>query len=373
MRISHVVENLNRGGLERVVIDLAKAQAATGHDCQVICLFEAGSLAPELASHGIPVIACGKRDGADLRAIWRLRRALAAQRTEVLHSHNDIPHYYAMVAALGLGLRRVVNTRHGMGGSNPASRRERLFRQSMRWTDVAVAVSEAAGRRLADVGLVPPHKLHVLPNGIRAHAFRERDPQSRAQLATSLGLAPDTQLVGFVGRLNWAKDLGTMIAAFAHVHARRDDVALVLVGEGGDRSALETAIAQAGVGDHVFLLGDRSDVHELLPAFSMFAMSSISEGYSIALLEACACALPIVATRVGGNSEIVTDGVNGLVVPPRDPEALAAAIDNLLDDPRRAAEMGRAGRAWLLSNATFEVMASRYRDVYANGHANGRA
>ena len=101
----------------------------------------------------------------------------------------------------------------------------------------------------------------------------------------------------------------------------------------------------------------------------MFAMSSISEGYSIALLEACACALPIVATRVGGNGEIVSDGVNGLLVPASDPGALANAIDTLLGDPERAAEMGRAGRAWLLSNATFEVMASRYLDVYANGRA----
>lgn len=368
MRISHVVENLNRGGLERVVIDLAKAQATAGHDCQVVCLFEAGWLAQELTSHGIPVIACDKRQGADPRAIWRLRCALTSQRTEVLHSHNGVPHYYAMVAALGLGLRRVVNTSHGMGSSNSASRREWLFRQSMRRTDVAVAVSEAAGQRLADISAVPPHKLHVLPNGIRAHAFHERDPRLRAQLATSLGLAPETQLVGFVGRLNWAKDLGTLIAAFAHILARRDDVALVLVGEGEDRSALEAAITQVGVSDRVFMLGDRGDVPDLLPAFSMFAMSSISEGYSIALLEACACALPIVTTRVGGNSEIVTDGVNGLVVPPRAPEALAAAIDSLLDDPRRAAEMGRAGRAWLLSNATFEVMASRYLDVYANGH-----
>lgn len=369
MRISHIVDNLNRGGLERVVIDLARSQADAGHDCQVVCLFEAGSLAGELASHGIPVIACGKRKGADPRAVWRLRQALASQRTEVLHSHNGIPHYYAMVAALGLGLRRVVNTRHGMGDASPATRREWLFRQSMHWTDVAVAVSRAAGQRLADSGLVPPHKLHVLPNGIRARSFRERDAGLRAQLAARLGLAPDTRLVGFVGRLNWAKDLGTMVAAFAQVQARHHDVALVLVGEGDDRALVEAAIAQAGIGNRVFMLGDRNDVPELLPAFSMFAMSSISEGYSIALLEACACALPIVATRVGGNGEIVSDGVNGLLVPASDPAALANAIDTLLGDPERAAQMGRAGRAWLLSNATFEVMASRYLDVYANGRA----
>jgi len=369
MRISHVVENLDRGGLERVVIDLATAQVAAGHECQVICLYEAGSLAGELTSAGIRVAACGKRDGADLRAIWRLRRALARQRADVLHSHNSIAHYYAMVAAFGLGLGRIVNTRHGMGAATPASRREWLFRQSLRWTDLAVAVSGAAGRQLTDYGVVPARKMRVVPNGIHAQPFRVRDPGLRARLAVHLGLAPDTELIGFVGRLNWAKDLQTLLAAFAQLHGHRNDVALVLVGEGSERAAIEASVARLGIGDRVVLLGDRSDVPQLLPAFTMFAMSSVSEGYSIALLEACACALPIVVTDVGGNGEIVTDGVNGLVVPPRDPGAFAAAIQALLDDPARAAEMGRAGRDWLLSHGTFEVMSSRYLDAYAPGPA----
>lgn len=369
MRISHVVENLNRGGLERVVIDLAKAQAAAGHQCQVICLFEKGGLAGELEQAGIPVVACNKRDGADFGAIRRLRKALAAQRTEVLHSHNGIPHYYALVAALGLGLRRIVNTRHGMGDVNPSSRREWLFRQSMRLTDVAVAVSEAAGDRLADTGTVDRRRLRIVPNGIHPEPFQTRNDEARMALARSLGLPEQTRLVGFVGRLNWAKDLGTLVSAFAYAAATREDVALVLAGEGGDRGLIEEAIDQAGIGHRVFLLGDRSDVPQLLPAFSMFAMSSISEGYSIALLEACACALPIVVTGVGGNPEIVADGVNGFVVPARDPEALATAMGRLLDDPARAEAMGQAGRAWLMANATFDVMAARYLEVYGGGVA----
>lgn len=368
MRISHVVENLNRGGLERVVIDLARAQAAAGHDCQVICLYDKGGLAGELEAVGVPVIAAEKRDGADLRAIGRIRSALRAHRTQVLHSHNGIPHYYAMVAALGLGVRRVVNTRHGMGDVNPSSRREWLFKQSMRLTDVAVAVSEAAGKRLADTGTVPASKLQVIPNGIGVGRFQLRNDAARQELARGLGLAPETRLVGFVGRLNWAKDLETMVAAFAQVRAQRDDVALVLIGEGGERAAVEAAITETGLEHAVFLLGDRSDVPQLLPAFTLFAMSSISEGYSIALLEACASALPIVATQVGGNGEIVTDGSNGLIVPARDPRALGQAMLTVLDDPERAQRMGLAGRDWLLATATFEVMAARYQAVYDAGH-----
>ena len=366
MRISHVVENLNRGGLERVVIDLAKAQAAAGHGCQVICLYDKGSLADELEAVGVPVVAAQKRDGADLRAIRRIRQALRAHRSQVLHSHNGIPHYYAMVAALGLGVQRTVNTRHGMGDINPSSRW--LFKQSIRLTDVVVAVSEAAGRRLADTGTVPASKLRVIPNGIHVEPFQVRNDDARRHLAQALGFAPETRLIGFVGRLNWAKDLETMIAAFAQVRARYDDVALVLVGEGGERGLVEAAIDKADLQRDVVLLGDRSDVPQLLPAFWLFAMSSISEGYSIALLEACASALPIVATRVGGNGEIVADGSNGLVVPPRDPQALANAMIAVLADPERARAMGQAGRDWLLANATFEVMTARYEAVYDIGN-----
>ena len=115
LRISHVVENLNRGGLERVVIDLARAQRGMGHDCQVVCLFEAGSLAGELAAAGVPVHACGKRGGLDLGAIARLRGHLRQHRTQVLHTHNPAPHYYGAVAALLERTERLVNTRHGMG------------------------------------------------------------------------------------------------------------------------------------------------------------------------------------------------------------------------------------------------------------------
>lgn len=374
MNITHVVENLNRGGLERVVIELAKAQRAAGHDVQVVCLYDRGGLAGELDAAGIPVRAIGKRDGIDLRALWRLRRAIGRHGTQVLHSHNSIPHYYAVFATLGRRFRRVVNTRHGMGDINPSSRREWLFRQSMRWTDVAATVCEAARTRLAEIAAAPPEKLRAVPNGIHVERFRAAGHGSRARLVAGLGLPPGTHLVGFVGRLNWAKDLTTLVRAFALVAARRDDVALVLVGDGEEREALAGEVARAGLGDRVRLLGDRSDVPDLLSGFDLFAMSSISEGYSIALLEACASGLPVVATDVGGNREIVRDGHHGLLVPARDPDALATALVALLADPERRAAMAGAARRWALAEATFQAMAARYQSLYADGLAPaGRA
>src|SRR3546814_4510422 len=157
--------------------------------------------------------------------------------------------------------------------SSDLSRREWLFRQAMRLTDVAVAVSKAAGQRLVELKSTPPDKLRIVPNGIHAGPFRERNDAERARLAGSLGLPSTTKLVGFVGRLNWAKDLVILVDAFARVCASRSDAALVLVGEGEERAAIEAALARAGIGDRVFLLGDRGDVPAPLPAFSMFAMS----------------------------------------------------------------------------------------------------
>jgi glycosyltransferase involved in cell wall biosynthesis len=364
-RITHVVENLNRGGLERVVIDLARAQHEAGCVVQVACLFERGSLAGELEGAGVAVHPCGKRAGLDLRAIGRLRALLRAQRTEVLHTHNAVAHYHAVLASLGMRPRATVNTRHGMGVQQASGRREWLFRRALARTDVVATVCEAARAQVAAAGLVPAAKLVAVPNGIRLEAFNPGGAAERAALAEELGLPPGTQIVGAVGRLNEAKDPQGMVEAFRILHATRPGTALAWVGDGALRAGFEAAASAAGVADRVRALGDRSDVPRLLRGFDVYAMSSRTEGYSIALLEACAAGLPIVATDVGGNREIVADGTNGRLVPAGDPAALAAALGGLLDDPPRAAAMGAAGRAWVDVHGSLTAMARRYAGLYA--------
>lgn len=369
MRISHVVENLNRGGLERAVIDLIGAQRALGHACQVICLFEPGSLAEELLQHGVPVHACCKQRGFDFAAIGRMRRHLRDHASEVLHTHNAVAHYHAVLAGFGLPIRCTINTRHGMGGLATGSRREWIYRRSLARTDFVVTVCEAAKRDMLDRGAVPASKLLAVANGIRVDQFALADVASRAAQVESLGLPVGTRVVGTVGRLNWAKDHSSLIAAFAKLHAQVADTALVIVGDGELRVGLQKQVDQSGIADRIFLLGDRSDVRELLRGFDLFAMSSLTEGYSIALLEACAAGLPIVATDVGGNAEIVRDGINGMLVPARSEDALAEALIQLLNDPQRMAGMGKASRAWVLDEGSFTTMAARYDAVYAMKHS----
>lgn len=364
MNITHVVENLNRGGLERMVLELVKLQHRQGHRCQVICLFEPGSQAHELDALGIPVTGCHKRRGLDLRALARARRLIQRHDTDVLHTHNAVAHYLAVLASFRLGIRRVINTRHGMGINQRTGRREWLYRRALTRTDTVVTVCEAARRDAVSLGIVPLPMATVVPNGIAVESFAPASAAMRQRLRQLLGLDEHHTLIGNVGRLNWAKDQVGLIRAFRHLHAQRADTALVLIGDGELRAQLQQCAEQEGVRDSVYFLGDRTDVHELLQGLDLFVLSSLSEGYSMALLEACAVALPIVATDVGGNAEIVHDGHTGRLVPPGDQLALADAMLALLREPQQASACGRAAREWVEAYGSLETMAGRYALLY---------
>ncbi len=366
MKIVHFVENLERGGLERTVIDLIGAQRDAGHECSVVCLYEQGLLADELIAAGVAVDACGKQQGLDMRAVRHARRLLKETPGAVLHTHNATAHYHAVLASIGLPLQRIINTRHGMGETVHGGRGEWLYRRSMRLTDYAVAVCEAARERFGRSGVRPRIRLLSIPNGIRVDGFSATSTAVREALATGLGLPAGTRIIGTVGRLEPVKDQATLIRAFRLVHARLPDTALVVVGDGSLRQQLEQVAAAEGVIDAVRFLGDRNDVARLLQGMDLFALSSLSEGYSIALLEACAVGLPIVATAVGGNAEIVRNGINGVLVPSRDVQALADSIADVLQSPLRAEGMGNAGHAWVQKEGSFTTMSERYMRLYAS-------
>ncbi|TCV97616.1 glycosyltransferase involved in cell wall biosynthesis [Luteibacter rhizovicinus] len=371
MNITHVVESLARGGLERMVIELVKLQHREGHRCQVICLFDAGSLAHELEELGIPVTACGKQEGIDMRALGRVRELVRAHGTRILHTHNAVAHYQAVLATCGLRLR-VINTRHGMGGNRRARRREWFYRRALVRTNAVVAVCEAARSDAVRRGIVPRSKALVVPNGIDVGSFPTTTTAMRERLKRILLLPDHAQIIGTVGRLNWAKDQVNLIRAFRHVHDRRPDSALVLIGDGELREELEQYAVAEGVGGSVHFLGDRNDVRELLQGLDLFVLSSISEGYSMALLEACATGLPIIATDVGGNSEIVFDGRTGHLVPARDACALAEGMLELLRDEPQARRFGVAARDWVERHGSLAAMASRYGALYDDLPCDGR-
>jgi glycosyltransferase involved in cell wall biosynthesis len=364
MNIVHVVESLDVGGLERVVLSLVAWQLQQGHRSRIVCLFHEGALATEARASGIDVVAVGKQVGFDWRALRLLRAELSRGAADVMHTHNAVTHYYAALSGLGLGLARIVNTRHGMGALHGSLRLDRLYRGALMGTHAAVSVCRAVQERFVSTGVIPASKARVVANGVLMDKIGPRHVAAKAALMTQLGRPPGAVVLGTVGRLSRVKDHGNLLLAVRDLKAQGQPVELVVVGDGDTRLALQAQAQALGLGDCVHFLGMRQDVAQLLSAFDVFVLSSISEGYSLALVEAAAAALPIVATRVGGNADIVHDHSNGLLVPAQDHVALAAAIGRLAADAALREQMGQAGRAWALKHGTVDAMGSAYQRLY---------
>lgn len=357
--VMHVVENLNMGGAERVVIDLVQAQQARGIDCTVVCLFDAGVLAPELAVSHTEVIALGKRPGLDRNVLGALRALVRTRRPDVIHTHNAVPHYYAVLATLGLSVRRI-NTRHGMGDFLGNRKQRWLYRLAMLATYRACCVCDAAREQFVRAGMMPARKAVTVYNGLPLARFSEN---GRGALRELLSLGDDARVLLTVGRLNPAKEQQRLIDAFTRLAPAHPDLHLVLVGDGPERAALQAAADRQPCAERIHFTGARSDVPALLRDAAVFALSSRTEGFSIALLEAGCAALPVVATAVGGNGEIIADGERGVLVPAGDSAALASAIETLLA-PEPGKRYGDTLARWVADHCSVEVMATRYQQVY---------
>jgi glycosyltransferase involved in cell wall biosynthesis len=240
------------------------------------------------------------------------------------------------------------------------SRKHRVpFFHALEAVDHVITVSQAQRRTYERIG-VPPERMTTVPNGVRP---RGPGPGPRAARA-ALGLDPEQPVVLTVGRLAVMKGQDALVAAAALLAPRFPDAAVVLLGSGHLHDSLRAQADGLGVGDGVHLPGHRADARALLDAADVFVLPSRHEGMPLALLEAMDAGLPVVATRVPGCTEVVVDGVTGLLVPPEDPPALAAAIARLLADPALGRRMARAGRLRYLESFTSASMAARTAAVY---------
>jgi glycosyltransferase involved in cell wall biosynthesis len=219
--------------------------------------------------------------------------------------------------------------------------------------------------------LAPAVKLHVVRNGIDLRAcFSTNHARSNARAA--LGLDPQALVVGTVGRLNPAKNHARLVEAFAILRANHAGSRLVIVGGGALHETIRKQVIDAGLADAVLMTGDRSDVTALLPAFDVFALTSDTEGYSVALLEAGAAALPCVVSDVGGNAEIIQDGITGVVVRTPDSGAFAAAFETLAADSVLRRRLGQAARTWVEENGSVTAMVRAYDQFYGFALAGSR-
>lgn len=353
LRVVHLGTETGWRGGERQQVWLATGLRERGHYCLMICngKGEMARRAPELNLETRPVPVRGE---IGLRSVTRTAATLREFEPHVVHLHDAHAVLIGSLAAKLAGSPAVV-----------ASRRVD-FRINSRWKytwaiDRIIAISAAVRDVLIDCG-VPAGNVSVVPSGIDLSRFEGLPPRAEARRA--LGIADDQLALGMVAALTDHKGHRFLLEAWPQVIAAEPRARLLLAGAGELEEELERSVADLGIGDSVRFLGFHSDVAGLLAALDLFVLSSHLEGLCTSLMDAMAAGLAVVATTAGGIPEVVDDGHTGVLVPPRDPEALAGAVLEVLGDPDRRRRMGEAGRETARARFGCEKMVEGTLEVY---------
>lgn len=363
MRILFLSTSMGMGGADSQLMAAAQELRSRGHEVMIVSLTPLGQMGLESRELGIPTQSLEMRRGfPDPRGLVRLASLVRSYRPDVVHSHMVHANLLARALRLVVPVRALVSTIHNIyeGGA--------LRMAAYRWTNALVdhmtAVSEAAAQRFVKDGIVPKEILRVIPNGVDLDRMATPPAGARESLRRELGVE-DTFVWLAVGRFEIAKDYPNMLRAFARVRERAPSAVLLLVGKGSLQAETEALVARLGLGDAVRFLGVRNDVPAVMSAADGYVMSSAWEGMPMVLLEAAAAGLPIVATSVGGNHEVILEEESGFLVPPRDHEALAAAmlrLGGLGEGERR--RMGVRGREHIRAHYGVQRVADRWEELY---------
>ncbi len=364
IHIQHVLLSLKPGGLENGVVNVVNRLDPERFRSSVCCLQTSGEFAERITRSDVAVHQMGLRKGNDPMMPLRLARLFRRTRADIVHTRNAEAFFYGAVAARMAGVGAIIHSEHGRTLPD-TFRRMALQRWLAPLAKVTFAVSEQLRIDLVKHVRLTNGRVQVIYNGVDLGRFASTD---RARARALLGVGQARTVVGSVGRLAAVKNYKLLVRAIAGI----PDVDLVLIGDGPQRADIEAAAAAAGVSERVRLLGHREDVAELLPGLDVFVLPSLSEGMSNTLLEAMACGLPVVASRVGGNVELVGDGVNGMLFPSEDAEALSVALRSLCGDTGLRAAMGAQGKQRATEQFGIDAMIDRYESIYADAIARPR-
>jgi sugar transferase (PEP-CTERM/EpsH1 system associated) len=367
--IVHVIHRFGIGGLENGVVNLINHMPEERYRHAIVCLQGYTDFRKRLQRKNVAIHDMAKRDGHDPGVYWRLFRIFRQLRPAIVHTRNLSAMEVQAVAALA-GVPGRVHGEHGrdtydLHGRN---RKYNLLRRLVRpFIGHYIAVSQDLQNWLMSAVGVKRGNISQIYNGVDSIRFRPAQTP-RAQLGPPGFFDENNIVIGSVGRMAAVKDYPNLVQAFLKLLHQdptlRDRLRLLIVGEGETRNTCLRVMNQHGVGQLAWLPGERSDIPELMAAMDIFVLPSLGEGISNTILEAMATGLPVIATRVGGNPELVQEGITGRLVPPADPDALAQALlEYVRDDDRRHAH-GRAAREIIDRQFSIPAMVQDYLSVY---------
>jgi len=366
IKVMEMIDRPSLGGGPKAVLLLAAGLDRSDFDVSV-CSEPDGPLVRELGCLGIP-----HRPASFGRKHWRenvagIRRILREESVEILHTHGGVAGFFGRWAAHKNKTPVIVHTLHGihyLHYRNPLFRRTYILleRAFSRFTNKLILVSEADGAQARRHRLAPESKMAIIKNGMDLRGLPGSGDSGR--MRSRLGLTSAAPLVGTVSRLHRQKGVVYLVRAAAQVREACPGVKVVCAGEGPLRAEMEQEIRKLGLEDTVILAGETTEALPFISALDVFVLPSLWEGLPFVLIEAAALGKPIVATTAEGNCEIITDGETGLLVPPRDPAALAGAVTRLLQDRNLAGRLAESARTTIPPRFSLSGMIRQTEDLY---------
>jgi glycosyltransferase involved in cell wall biosynthesis len=358
-RILHIIPTFERAGAQKQLLTLACGLARDGFDVHVMALEGGGPLAGDFRAAGIGTTVIGKRLKLDPVAFVRLVRQIKAMRPDVVHTWLYSAGTYGRMAARAAGVEHIVAGEYRVDRWK-STWQWMVDRRLARVTDRYAVNSGAICDFCVEHGL-PAAKFVLIPNGVEP--ARASDV-SRAELLEELHCPPNARLIGVVGRLNPAKRVKDLIWAADLLRVLHDNLRLLVIGDGPERAVLERFARLASDLDHIRFLGGRDDVWRLTPHFDVLWNGSGYEGQANAVMEAMAAGVPVVASDIPGNRELVVHGETGYLVPIAGRAARARHTDQIFNDAALAARLGAAGKQRMLEQFTMEMNVRRYEELY---------
>ncbi|HTN75735.1 MAG TPA: glycosyltransferase [Pirellulaceae bacterium] len=359
LRAMFVITSMPVGGAETLLVNLIRGFDRQRIEPELCCLKQLGPLGEELATE-IPTQANMLRGKYDIGVLNRLSKLLREHRVDALVTVGaGDKMFWGRLAAWKAGLPVILSALHSTGWPDGVGRLNRLLTPL---TDGFIGVARPHGQYLIGRERFPAEKVFVIPNGVDVQRFQSR-PEQRAALRNELGLAPDALLIGIVAALRPEKNHALFLQAAALVRKELPKANFVIVGDGPERPLIEEMITSLELKGCVHLLGTRSDTPQLLAAWDAFALTSHNEANPVSILEALACEVPVVATRVGSIPETVVPEETGFLATPGSAREIADHLLRLLRDPSLAKRLGGIGRERVVARWSLEAMVAGYTDL----------
>lgn len=363
-RVLHLTFNMGIGGTEQVIKQLILGMAEEGVTSEILCIDgHIGPVGEALQKIGVPVHKHKREQGFDWPLTRIIRKRLRSGQFDVIHCHQYTPWVYGWLGALGTKAK-VVFTEHGRFHPDKHRRKARLINPILaQFTPAIVAISEATKRALVEYEYLPEGKIQVIYNGIKPLT---KSIEAAAAVRKKLGIPIEAFVAGTVSRLDPVKNQQMMLKAFKLFLQKHPGSYLLMVGDGPDKGLLVNLADDYGISSRVIFTGFIDAPLHYLSAMDLFLLSSHTEGTSMTLLEAMSLQIPAIATEVGGNPEIITRNLTGMLTKPDDERSFANAMAELAESSELRKNMGEKSSQRFAEKFSAKVMKQHYLALYVN-------